>query len=49
MTTLYKPVLIETAEQAEALPEGTLARHAVGPAWTTPTRSARSVGTCGWP
>ena len=23
MTTLYKPVLIETAEQAEALPEGT--------------------------
>lgn len=27
MTTLYRPVLIETAEQAEALPEGTLARH----------------------
>ena len=25
MTTLYKPVLIETAEQAEALPIGTLA------------------------
>ena len=23
MTTLYKPVLIESAEQAEALPEGT--------------------------
>ena len=31
MTTLYKPVLIESAEQAEALPEGTLARHADGP------------------
>ena len=27
MTTLYKPVLIESAEQAEALPEGTLARR----------------------
>ena len=27
MTTLYKPVLIESAEQAEALPEGTLATH----------------------
>lgn len=24
---LYKPVLIETAEQAEALPEGTVATH----------------------
>lgn len=24
MTTLYKPVLIETAEQAEALPDGTV-------------------------
>ena len=24
MTTLYKPVLIETVEQAEALPEGTV-------------------------
>ena len=31
MTTLYRPVLIESAEQAEALPEGTLARHAAGP------------------
>ena len=27
MTTLYKPVLIETAEQAEALPVGTVATH----------------------
>lgn len=25
MTTLYRPVLIESAEQAEALPEGTVA------------------------
>lgn len=25
MSTLYRPVLIESAEQAEALPEGTLA------------------------
>ena len=30
MTTLYRPVLIESAEQAEALPTGTLARHAAG-------------------
>ena len=28
MTTLYKPVLIESAEQAEALPEGTIITHA---------------------
>ena len=27
MTTLYRPVLIETAEQAEALPEGAIATH----------------------
>ena len=26
MTTLYRPVLIESAEQAEALPVGTMAR-----------------------
>lgn len=30
MTTLYRPVLIESAEQAEALPVGTIARHAEG-------------------
>ena len=24
---LYRPILIESAEQAEALPEGTIARH----------------------
>ena len=30
MTTLYKPVLIETAEQAEALPEGTVATSEFG-------------------
>lgn len=28
MTTLYRPVLIESAEQAEALPEGTIIIHA---------------------
>lgn len=28
MTTLFKPVLIESAEQAEALPEGTIITHA---------------------
>lgn len=27
MTTLYRPVLIESAEQAEALPEGTVITH----------------------
>ena len=27
MTALYRPVLIETAEQAEALPEGAIATH----------------------
>lgn len=27
MTTLYRPVLIESAEQAEALPEATVAVH----------------------
>ena len=31
MTTIYVPRLIESAEQAEALPVGTLARHAAGP------------------
>ena len=30
MTILYKPVLIETAEQAEALPEGTVATSEFG-------------------
>lgn len=29
MTTLYKPVLIESVKQAEALPDGTIARHPV--------------------
>ena len=31
MTTLYRPVLIESAEQAEALPVGTVATHRIGP------------------
>ena len=30
MTTLYKPVLIESAEQAEALPEGVIMRSRTG-------------------
>ena len=31
MTTLYRPVLIETAEQAEALPEGTIISYRLAP------------------
>ena len=35
MTSLYKPVLIEYAEQAEALPEGTIMFLPAGPyVWT---------------
>ena len=35
MTTLYKPVLIESVEQAEALPEGTIMFLPAGPyVWT---------------
>ena len=35
MTTLYKPVLIESAEQAEALPEGSIMFLPAGPyVWT---------------
>ena len=35
MTTLYKPVLIESADQAEALPEGTIMFLPAGPyVWT---------------
>ena len=30
MTTLYRPVLIESTEQAEALPRGTVATHGEG-------------------
>ena len=30
MTTLYRPVLIESAEQAEALPEGAIMRSRTG-------------------
>ena len=37
MTTLYKPVLIETAEQAEALPEGTVAFQSWGHGTTART------------
>ena len=31
MNTLYRPVLIETAEQAEALPEGTIISYRLAP------------------
>ena len=31
MTTLYRPVLIETAEQSEALPEGTIISYRLAP------------------
>ena len=35
MTTLYRPVLIESAEQAETLPEGTIMFLPAGPyVWT---------------
>ena len=37
MTTLYRPVLIETAEQAEALPEGTVAFQSWGHGTTART------------
>lgn len=30
MTTLYRPVLIESAEQADSLPPGTIATHSSG-------------------
>ena len=50
MTTLYRPVLIESAEQAEALPEGTVAfqswghgttaRTLTGGRWITPSGAA---------
>ena len=47
MTTLYRPVLIESAAQAEALPEGTLARHAAGPGMDH-AHKARPLGRDLW-
>ena len=38
MTTLYRPVLIESAEQAEALPRGTVATYGKGSAKLTAHR-----------
>ena len=41
MTTIYVPRLIESAEQAEALPEGTVARNesaSPGGSWYSPPR-----------
>lgn len=42
MTTLYRPVLIETAEQAEALPIGTIATSAqdAGGVWRKRTATS---------
>ena len=47
MITLYRPVLIESAAQAEALPEGTLARHAAGPGMDH-AHKARPLGRDLW-
>ncbi|MGO2819451.1 MAG: hypothetical protein ACTIA5_01530 [Brachybacterium tyrofermentans] len=47
MTTLYRPVLIETAEQAEALPDGTLARHSEG-AGMDHAHKVRALGLQVW-
>ena len=41
MTPLYKPVLIETAEQAEALPVGTVALQSWGHGTTARTLTDR--------
>ena len=59
MTTLYRPVRIETAEQAEALPEGTVAilgwglgsdiRTRTSNGWITRTGSVLpSADVVGW-
>ena len=45
MTTLYRPVLIESAEQAEALPVGTVAYLPGFNGWVTP---AAKVGPSDW-
>lgn len=39
MTTLYRPVLIETAEQAEALPIGTVIHRNIGDRTETGSRA----------
>src|SRR5688500_15572061 len=38
MTTLYRPVLIETAAQAEALPEGSIVINSDGDRWSRDPR-----------
>lgn len=47
MSTLYRPVLIESAEQAAQMPEGTLARHAAGPGMDH-AHKARPLGRDLW-
>ena len=47
MTTLYRPVLIESTEQAAQMPEGTLARHAAGPGMDH-AHKARPLGRDLW-
>lgn len=50
MTTLYRPVLIETAEQAEALPVGTYAKNEAttgSGTWYAPPRV--NIGRGMWP
>ena len=57
MTTLYKPVLIESAEQAEALPVGTTVTHPdywprekanlLG-SWEGPGDAMQNVDMVGW-
>ena len=50
MTTLYNPVLIESAEQAEALPIGTVAHHGQMAAVCTSEEPRPWVsGTLSWP
>ena len=49
MTTLYRPVLIETAEQAEALPEGTVALALPGqPVGSIAHRCGCGDRSCRW-
>ena len=56
MTTLYKPVLIESAEQAETLPEGTIATHdehwpavrCTPNRWESSARDMKHADMVGW-
>ena len=56
MTTLYRPALIESAEQAEALPEGTIATHdehwpavrCTPNRWESSARDMKHADMVGW-